>query len=248
MRKCIPFALLAVLWLGAGCARPTAPNAPSDDALTGDTKAIQGVWAIVSVEDGRIEKLTGEAKSEADAMIKEVRLVFEGHRMVIIERGEDEPVPFTLDESQNPKVMALSMGGGGSAPRASTAPGAPRRATSFSTSRPAASPNTSPRYGTVRSGTAAGGARPGETWRWIYKLEGDTLVVAFIKSNKTLLPTEFKARAEATAPGQPTVPGVTVITMKRTNDRPTPPRAGTRFGGTQPFTATAPRRAPGTSK
>ncbi|HEY1189174.1 MAG TPA: hypothetical protein VGE74_16080, partial [Gemmata sp.] len=60
------------------------------------------------------------------------------------------------------------------------------------------------------------------------KLEGDTLVVAFIKSNKTLLPTEFKARAEATAPGQPTVPGVTVITMKRTNDRPTPPRAAPR--------------------
>lgn len=245
MRKWAPFALLAILLLGAGCARPTAPNAPSADVLTGDTKAIQGAWAVVSVEDGRIENLTGEARKDAEALMKEVRLVFDGNRMIIIERGEDEPVPFSLDESKNPRVMTLSLGGSGaSAPRAGTAYGSTRPATA---SRPVTSFSTAPRTGTAfstfrttgRTGTAPGTAAPeAQTWRWIYKLEGDNLVVAFIKSNKTLLPTEFKARAASNEPGQPAVPGVTVITLKRTNEPlPNRPRVGTQVGGTRPATA-----------
>lgn len=244
MRKWTPFALLAISFLGAGCARPTAPNAPSADVLTGDTKAIQGAWAVVSVEDGRIENLTGEARKDAEALMREVRLVFDGNRMIIIERGEDEPVPFSLDESKTPKVMALSLGGsGGSAPRAGTAYGSTRPATA----RPGTSLGTAPRTGTSfstfrttgRTGTAPGTAEPvGQTWRWIYKIDGDTLVVAFIKSNKTLLPTEFKARAASNEPGQPAVPGVTVITLKRTNEPlPSTPRFGTRVGGARPTTA-----------
>lgn len=251
MRKWTPFALLAVLLLGAGCARPTAPNAPSADVLTGDTKAIQGAWAVVSVEDGRIENLTGEAKKEAEALMKEVRLVFDGNRMIIIERGEDEPVPFSLDESKNPKVMALSLGGsGGAAPRAGTSYGGTRPATA----RPGTSFSTAPRTGTSfstfrttgRTGTAPGTAAPeGQTWRWIYKLDGDTLTVAFIKKNKTLVPTEFKARADASEPGQPAVPGVTVITLKRTNEPlPNRPRAGTQVGGTRPDTRPSVGRVP----
>lgn len=242
MRNCTPFALLAVLFLGAGCARPTAPNAPSADVLTGDTKAIQGAWAVVSVEDGRIENLTGEARKDAEALMKEVRLVFDGNRMIIIERGEDEPVPFSLDESKTPRVMTLSLGGSGaSAPRAGTAYGPTRPGTSFSTARPATSYSTFRTTGRTGTAPGSGSAPEGQTWRWIYKLDGDNLMVAFIKSNKTLLPTEFKARAGSNEPGQPAVPGVTVITLKRTNEPlPTRPRAGTQVGGARPTTAARP--------
>ena len=264
MRKFIPFALIAAV-LGGGCARPTEPNAPSAEALTGDAKALQGVWALVSVEDGEIEHLTGAAKKDAEALIKSVRLVFDGRRMIVIEGSEDEPVPFALDETKSPKVLALELGapGGVSGGRGATAarpvtayrpatarPAAPR-ATSFGTSR-----------GAYRGTAASGGAvRPSETWRWIYKIEGDALTVAFIKKNKTLVPTEFKPRAESNAPGQPVVPGVTVIKLKRTNEPlPTRVRGGTPFGGTARATgpATQPSetgqttgpapRLPGTSK
>lgn len=260
MRKLIPFALLALAAVGPGCARPTAPNAPSADVLTGDAKKLQGMWAVVSVEDGRIENLTGEAKKDAEAMMREVRLVFDGTRMTIIERGEDEPVPFALDEAKAPKVMTLTLGGAGGgrggSPTTAARAGTFRSGTAAGTSRSAptaaARPSTAagtPRSGTPR-GTAPGGARADEeTWRWIYKLEGDSLVIAFVKDNKALVPTEFKARAGSREPGQPVVPGVTVITLKRTDERP--PTAGGRFGtprgGTSARVGTAPYR-PATSK
>ncbi|MDY3554622.1 hypothetical protein R5W24_003748 [Gemmata sp. JC717] len=245
MRKFVPLVLIAAAAVG-GCARPTQPNSRSDE-LRGDAKALQGVWAITSAEDGHIETLTGAERKDAEEMIKQVRLVFDGHRMIIVEQGENEPVSFTLDESKNPKVLALRLGGpdvpvAASTARAGTA-AAPRATAAFSTARAG-----SYRAGTSRGaayGTGAGSAnppRPSETWRWIYKLDGDTLTVAFIKKNKTLVPTEFKPRAESSQPGQPAVPAVMVITLKRTTEPPpfrTRASASTQAVSTLPIRATA---------
>ena len=238
MRKFIPFALFVTAALSGGCARPTAANAPSAPPLTGDAKALQGTWGIVSVEDGHIETLTGAARKDAEELMKEVRLVFDGYRMIIIERGEDEPVPFTLDEAKTPRVITLTLGGPGAGTAVTTA-----RGPSYASRMPTTARG--PRGGTARGGSARGadgGAtppRPAETWRWIYQLNGDTLVIAFIKSNKTLVPTEFKARAEGNEPGQPPIPGVTVITLKRTAEPVSPrSRAGTQRYDTRPFNAT----------
>lgn len=250
MRKFLPFVLFTAAVLSGGCARPTASNARSAPPLTGDAKALQGAWAIVSVEDGHVETLTGAAKKDAEEMMKDVRLVFDGYRMIIIEKGEDEPVPFTLDEVKSPKVMALTLGGQESPYAAPTTARsgvsyAARPTTAFGTAR-TGSVRGGTSYGTYR-GTAYGSASPppraAETWRWIYKLEGDTLVIAFIKKNKTLVPTEFKPRAEATQPGQPPIPGVTVITLKRTTEPvPLRVRGGTQRADTRPFTVTTASR------
>jgi hypothetical protein len=223
MRKSTAYVLLVVLVAcGAGCTRPTEPNRPSADALTGDAKKLQGRWAIASIEDGRIENLTGDAKKDAEAMIKEVHVSFEGHRMTIVERGESEVLVYALNETKAPKLMTLTLGGSiGSSGGSSTA-------RSGTVSRPVTARAGTSRSGTGYYGTAKGSAaRPEpETWLWIYKFEGDALVVAFIKGDKKdrkTVPVDFKARAPESAPGKPAVPGVTVITLKRTNELPSGP-------------------------
>ncbi|MDY3562167.1 hypothetical protein R5W23_003614 [Gemmata sp. JC673] len=59
MRKFVPLVLVG------GCARPAQPNSRSDE-LKGDAKALQGVWAVTSAEDGHIGTLIDAERKDMD--------------------------------------------------------------------------------------------------------------------------------------------------------------------------------------
>jgi uncharacterized protein (TIGR03067 family) len=62
--------------------------------------------------------------------------------------------------------------------------------------------------------------RERETLEWIYKFEGERLIVAFGKGTR---PPEFKARRyEESELGKPTVPAIHVVTLKKTDVPPKP--------------------------
>jgi uncharacterized protein (TIGR03067 family) len=140
-----------------------------------------------------------------------VRFQFKGDRLTIFEGSRVDVVfAFTLDTAQDPKVMTLVELGHDGQPL---------------------------RRGATRVGTAprvdAGEVQKEE---WLYKFEGDTLVLAVTKDPGPR-PTEFKPRA-----GQPQVPAVFIAKLKKTDETPAsdtqPPRRAS------PTTRLAPR--PGT--
>jgi uncharacterized protein (TIGR03067 family) len=220
---------LGLAALGSGCAGPTAAHAPTAEALDGDAKKLQGVWVVETLEDGKTEKLTGEARAAALERIKEVRLVFDGDQLTIAERGEEDPVTFRLDPARAPKVVTLyperqepvyrtaprgptarSGGGWGRGGYATTAArprdwGTAKAAGTYRSTAPftATFPGTAKGFGTA----PAPGDRTAGEWTWIYKLDGDTLTVAFSKDDRRSAPADFRPRGE--------YPSVTVLTLKR---------------------------------
>lgn len=169
----------------------------------GDREKLQGLWAIESLDEAR--PLTERMREE----IKNDRIKVEGDKFTIISRGEEIKFTFTLDENQNPKVLRLTEVIDGESKLGG------RGATSRGTKRADPPP-----------------AREPEKWDWIYKFEGDALVFAFIKGEKGEKPAEFKARTPKFEPDKPFEPGVTVLTVKKTDvpAPPAPPRPTAPFG------------------
>ncbi len=218
------FALFAILVAGAafgtGCKKKTEPTTPSADVTTTDQDRLQGSWSIEFVEDGRAENLRGEEKKRMQDQMAGIRIRFEGNKLIVLrdQERDEEPETFTLDTTANPKVMSLSR---------------MRDAVPSRASHP----------GTRRTSSAATPEnREMQTRQWIYKFEGDTLVVAHYDDDMTQKPAEFKARKDEFGPGKPMVPGITVITLKK-NDTP-PAKIDRPYRGT-PTTATY---RPGTKK
>jgi uncharacterized protein (TIGR03067 family) len=135
-----------------------------------------------------------------------IRLVFAGDRLTI-SVGTDWKEHFTvsLDPTKDPRHMTLVEESG----------------------RP---------LGTARAGTGPQrAAGPGERSEWIYKFEGDTLVIA-VADPDSPRPTEFTPKgirgnvgtAKATAPaGQTTSARVDVVRLRKTT---VPASAGPRYG------------------
>lgn len=196
-----PFALCAVaLAVAVGGCKKKAPDTgePSPPAPAGGDRArLQGMWTIEALDDG------SPATEKEREKLKDARLKFEGDTLTINERAEDIKFTFALDESKAPKVMTLTEAGERRPSRATFA-------------------------GTKRGGSAPpAGAEPpaaARKWQWIYKFEGESLVVAFVKDggDSGSAPTEFKSRKGEFGPDK-RVPAITVITLKKT-DVPAPPR------------------------
>ncbi len=224
MRKFTTVALLAaVAAFGTGCMRASQPGKPSAD-VSADFKKVQGTWAIESFDNGVLDKRTEAEKKRDLEDMQKVRFRFDGNKLLIAEGGREELfATFALDETQNPKVLALTRGG-----RPEDGPRGTSRGTSYTTARATTAPYTTGRNSTVRStyrGTNRGDDSPAsgdlEKWNWIYKFDGDLLVVAFCRDDRKEKPTEFKPRAET-----PGMPGVVVITFKRSAAEPVGPGPG----------------------
>ncbi|MBM3979318.1 MAG: TIGR03067 domain-containing protein [Planctomycetes bacterium] len=198
----------------AGCGKKAETGAPS--GAGGDRDRLQGTWAIETFDEGRHQN---HAKYEtledvrppnpADPEdIAAVRLTFDGDRLTIALYGETkDALTVVLDETANPKVLKLTeVLDADARPRGTFA-------------------------GTKRGGPAP--AREPEKQEWIYKFDGDKLVVAFSKGGDGPRPTEFKARLRSEENGKE-VPRVTVVTLKKT-DAPPParPRYTTTSRGTR---------------
>lgn len=241
--------LAATAGLVTGCGQtvPVTPGAPADvgpDAAS-ERVRIQGVWLVESLELAGGEKIDPER-------VKGVRFVFDGPRFRISEpgRGSVEQFSFALDTTANPKVLVLTelypdgtpvRGGGtyrGTAPYG-TFRGATARAGTF---RGATAP-----YGTYRGGTVRYDAGPVDRQEWIYKFDGETLVVAFRTGRNGGRPVGFTpdagqpgrvvggtARA-GTSRYEPPSPPTVVVRLKRTTEappaNPTPVYYGTARGG-----------------
>ena len=214
MRKPITFALLVFgAALGGGCARLTEPNARSAD-VSADYKKLQGAWRIDTFDNGRTNRPEAEKARDLEDL-KYVRFQFEGNRMTILDNGREEfTTRFALDEKQDPKVMA-HLRASADEPARGTA-----RGTTRSTFR-----------GTSRSGDAPTSQDP-NTWKWIYKFDGDALVVAFTRDDKKAPPKEFKARPDVSEPGKPDVSGVVLMTLKKVNGDAPGSFSGTARSGT----------------
>jgi uncharacterized protein (TIGR03067 family) len=151
------------------------------------------MWAIESADEG------GKPGDEPRAEMKSARLKFEGDKFTIVDRGEDIRFTFALDETLNPKVLKLTEVIEGESKLRGT-PTAP-----------------------VGKKAPPPPVREPMKWEWIYKFEGDALIVAFIKGEGGAKPTEFKGKPSKFDPDKPFEPGISVFTLKKT-DVPAPPR------------------------
>lgn len=213
--------LAACAALAGGCAQKSRiPGTPEDagpDAAA-DRAKLQGVWAIESLELPNGEK--------ADERVKDVRFVFDGIKFRIAEQGRSysEQFAYALDTTVKPKVLILTeLNADGTPYRAATARGTFRA--------PA----------TARGATAAGAQYPVDRQEWIYKFDGDSLVVAFRAGRTGGRPTDFKAdnglpgrtvvgtgRA-ATGRFEPATTPAIVVRLRKTNEA-APPEPARNFG------------------
>lgn len=166
----------------------------------GDRDKLQGTWAIEGIDEG------GPMRAADIEDAAGVRLKFDGDRLTIVVDGEvEERFTFATDESANPKALKLTE---------------------------VLDADARPRFASYPGTKRAGGpppAREPEKKEWIYKLDGDKLVVAFSNKGDGPRPTEFKGRAR-----EGEQPRVTVVTLKKT-DAPPParPRYTTTSRGTR---------------
>lgn len=209
--KTSPRVLLALLPLVAlvGCrgAESAGRSADTTDAVQPGTDAEK--------VQGMWEIVSFEAARPGDGpepdKLKAIRLVFAADRLTIsVGTGWQEQYVFTLDPTKDPRHMTLIEDDG-----RARGPGTPR-------------------VGTVPGGTAR---KPeGEQSLWIYKFEGDTLVIA-VADPGAPRPTDFTPRgigggstAKGTAGKAPAGGRVDIIRLKRTNTPAGGPRYGTAYG------------------
>jgi len=236
----LPFLILAAV---TGCGTPQATG-PADigPGAAADRAKMQGVWSIESFDNGELDKLTPEEKTKFLDQFKKTRLQFQKELFSIIEREQHFQFLFTLDTTQDPRVLRLTelyddglmRGGSASTARSGTYRGT---AGNVGTYRGTAAGNIGTSKGGTSFGTNKGGTYrtgsgrdgPGsvdaERVEWIYKFDGDTLVIALTKGSDKR-PTEFKPQARSGANG-----GVTVVKLKKTDEAfiaaPTPRYSGT---------------------
>jgi len=78
----------------------TAAIAAADDKTASDSKELQGVWQVVSLE------ANGEARPDDEA--KELQIVFKGDEIFAVKpQGEDPRSKFKVDSSKTPKTIDL---------------------------------------------------------------------------------------------------------------------------------------------
>ncbi len=219
MPKFIALALLvSCAALGSGCGRLTEPNARSAD-VSADHKKLQGLWRIDTFDNGRPNRTDAE-KARDNEDLKYVRFRFDGDRMAILDGGRVEfATRFALNEKLNPKLMTHIRAGAEEVTLA-TARGT-QRVTARGTVR-----------STSRSGDAPATPQEANGWRWIYKFDGESLVVAFTRDEKKAPPTEFKSRPDVSEPGKPDVPGVVLMVLKKANEESSGSFSGTSRSGT----------------
>ncbi len=199
MHKFAAFVLLvALVASGAGCKRKAEPTAPSADVSTADRDRLQGTWGIETFDDGRAEELSPAEKAQYDERTRQVRFRFAGDKLTIVSEGRETVMMFSLGETQTPKVMKMTESADATESRAT--------------------------FRGTRRGDGPPAKREPEVNTWIYKFDGETLVIALVKGDDKERPTEFKARAPEYGPGK-FVAGVTLVTLKKTD---VPPRASTR--------------------
>lgn len=215
--------LAACAALAAGCTQNSrVPGTPEDKGpdAAADRAKLQGVWAIESLELPNGEK--------ADERVKDVRFVFDGVKFRIAEQGRSyaEQFAYALDTTVKPKVMILTeLNDDGTPYRPGTA-----RAGTFR------APATAP-----RGATAAGAQNPVDRQEWIYKFDGESLVVAFRAGRSSGRPVDFKAdngqpgrtigatgRA-ATVRFEPAATPTIVVRLRKTNEA-APPEPNRNFG------------------
>ncbi|HJZ59873.1 MAG TPA: hypothetical protein VKE74_33335 [Gemmataceae bacterium] len=246
------FAILPLLAL-VGCRGAEPGNRSADVEPGSDAERLQGMWEIIDFQAARGDK-PGPDKLQA------IRLTFAGDRLTITVGTEwRENFTIILDPSKDPKHMTVIEDIGHAPVGPSTSAG-----TSRGTSRVGTAP-----VGTARAGTARGGSGPAgqlERSEWIYKFEGDTLVIA-VADPGAPRPRDFTPRALApvgTARGATAARAdgggrVDVIRLRKTNvgvggSRPTGStygygtsrgpgpgtyRTGSTFRGTAPYPSTA---------
>jgi uncharacterized protein (TIGR03067 family) len=178
MRTTALVLFVALTAFAAGCGKKPDP-APEPVGGGGppaptDKDRLQGVWKVESI-DVDLKHRNKPRPNE----FKTVRFQFEGDRLTLAQYGfVQSRTTFTLDPSQNPRVMTV---------------------------------------------TPARGNDPGfliaVSGEWLYKFEGETLVLAVTKGSGPR-PTEFKPHA----PPEMTVPvrlqEVEVYTLVKTDEKP----------------------------
>jgi len=202
-----------------------------------DEAALQGMWEVLSFETFRPGEGPGPDK------LKAIRLTFAGDKLVI-GVGPDYRTYFTfvLDAGKNPKRMTVTESNplGGSSGGVTTAK-------SGSTVRAGTAP---------RTGTAKGSApSPLEVSNWIYKFEGDTLILAVADPGQPA-PTDFTPRgfaaastAKGAAPSASPGGRVDIVKLKKTTAPYSGGTAGSTIrGGTSRYTTGRASTAPSTAK
>lgn len=176
-----------LLAFALGCGKPTpTPNAPGAPEPT-DRERLQGTWGVVWMDSGN-----GANEAELKAKLKDFdvteeelareldevrqgRITFKDDRMNFsIGDGRFE-CTFALDETQNPKVMKLTLVDGANGPK---------------------------------------------TGEWLYKFEGDSLIVAYTEKGGARPPGFAARRHESPALRKPGVLAVFVLTLKKTDVPP----------------------------
>jgi uncharacterized protein (TIGR03067 family) len=218
MRQLLLFSLLVALTaLGTGCGKKT----PTDSSPTGDKKVeqLQGIWAIKKIEGRDTSKWSDDRKKADEEEMKNQRIVFDGDKLTIFAEGDEIRFAFKADDSKNPKQLLLTMLDDEGKPRV----------------RPA--------------GTKKGGGKTEpqeEKGVWIYKFEGDSLIIAMNRGDDETPPADFTAKASKFDDGK-YEPGVTVLTLQRT-DTPAPKNTQTKDKvTTRPSPATKPSGSTGKS-
>jgi uncharacterized protein (TIGR03067 family) len=181
----IKFPLLALLPLLAlvGCRGAQPGNRSADAAQAGpDSARLQGMWEIIEFRTARPGDGPDQSKLQA------IRLTFAGDRLTISVGNQwSESFQVILDPTKDPKHMTVIEAG------VRTPVG------------PATSRGTTVRVGTARSGGSVG---PLERSEWIYKFEGDHLVIA-VADPGAPRPTDFNPRGPGAAGTSGTAKGTT---------------------------------------
>ncbi len=234
MRTALSFSF--VVMMVVGCSRPNAlpPDGLPIDVGPGavaDKKQFQGIWAVESIE-------TADPKDKPTPdQISGVRFIFEGNTFRVYEKGRtyQDRFAFALDTTGDPKAVILTELDEDDRPvRNTNGPSQYTPATvRYSTAK---AYSTSRTYSTSSYSTSRGGDMYGSLARieWIYKFEGESLVLAFSRGMTGKRPASFKPEAgtpsrdrgatksSSGGPYQPGVPATLVVRLKRV-DEPLPP-------------------------
>lgn len=205
------FVLLA-LFAAVGCGSGNSGSRSTGEQIQpgSDLERMQGMWELVAFETARPGEGPGPDK------IKAIRLTFTGEKLVI-GVGVDYRTNFlvALDSSKEPKRMTVT------------------EIDQFG--RPTGGVTTAKSGGTQRIGSAAktGSVDPLARSEWIYKFEGDVLILAVADPGQPA-PTDFTPRtfapastAKGAAPASPPGGRVDIVRLKKTT---VPASGGTQYG------------------
>jgi uncharacterized protein (TIGR03067 family) len=193
--------MAALIAIAVGCSKKSDPT--SNSGGTPDE--------VVSVDKERLQGVwavesidTGDPnqKLRPGDKIEDFRFHFQGDRLG---KGKvdrvTQPMSFQLDDSVDPKVMTVTYLGKDGLPYNDRGPGVVSK-------------------------------EPAPSREWLYKFDGDDLVLAVpehtVFSPPIPRPTDFTPYPTSAKPGEPSVMGVTIFRLKKTNENPAfePARGG----------------------